>query len=257
MELNENREFKLGLVEKSSVSEEKREVTVVITEESLDLHGEVVISKGVNFKDFLTDGAIIFNHDSELILAKPLEIKRVGNRIILKMRFPQKGAIKRDRANPDDIWELIKLGAIQSLSIGFLNIEPPRMPSKLDIQNFGKGTKRILQKTKLIETSFVGIPSNRGTEILAMKSLNIDPKRFFGDDYVEEVEIEEVEIEEAPAIEIADKKADFDILVKNIKAQLIADESELISDKKEVDYKSAIKEELLKKELFKKGIIYI
>lgn len=189
-----NKEYRDGLIEKASVNEEKREVTVVITEESLDLDGDVVITKGVNFKDFLKNGAIIFGHNTELVLAKPLTIKRVGNKIHLKMRFPEKGLIKRERANPDDTWELIKMGAIQSLSIGFLNMEPPRMPSKLDIQNFGKGLRRVLHKTMLIETSFVAVPSNRGTEILAMKSLDIDPKFYFGDDYIEEI-IEEKEVD--------------------------------------------------------------
>lgn len=231
----------------------ERNFTATITTSDIDRDREVLIPEGCNRKFYLENNPIILlNHDASLLpIGKTLDIRKSGNRLVAR------GQIVTGDALADKVWNLMSKGFMHSISVGFRVIEQ-RIPTKLDIQNFGKGIRNIIAKWELLEFSVVVIPSQRNALITACKSMDINPEDILGKDY-------RVEVEDAPAIEVEDIVEDIkeetieveevevksaqDILIDKIK-------KELRMDYKNKEIVQLIKHEMIKNELLKNGKVF-
>lgn len=168
-----------------SEDEDKRQFSAIITDDSVDRDREVLLPSGMNKKDFVKNGIILFNHDPNQPVGTTLALRRSGN------AWKATGMIAEGVQLAEDVWKLIKQGVLKGVSVGF-QVEERRAPTAEDKKKFGKTVESVISKWKLLEFSIVSIGSNQNALITAAKKLNIDPKAFISEEIVsEEGEVEE------------------------------------------------------------------
>jgi len=238
MEIDKTKiEYKTFTIKEADVDLEKREFTAIISNESLDRDKECILATGLSLKEYKKNGVILAFHDTHMPIGKALDVKRVGNDIIMK------GKLATGVAKADEVWQLIKQGCLKACSIGF-SISEARHPTREDMKNWGKDIYRVISKSILLEVSIVSVPANQQALISSCKELNIDPKIILGDEYKEE-EIVEEETKETKT----EMNSDLRDLIEQVK-------TELREDIKRKDLKDTIKKELIINELIKNGELY-
>jgi len=258
MTTENNIQYKNMYFEKAEV-DELREFTATITDESIDRDSEVLLASGMNKKDFVKNGIILFNHNRDFPVCTALSLRRKGDGWVAK------GKIAEGVQRADDVWALIKQGVLKGISVGFQILEQ-RPPTAKDLKDFGKDVTNVISKWKLLEFSVVSIPANQNALITAAKDLNIDPKEILGNDYKEEVveETKEVEVVEAEPVvidtkdmveEVEKQLEELDIEIKETTKEKIV---EAVKDSK-VDMNEVIKyfkEEIIKQIKRSKGNLF-
>lgn len=143
--------------DEKSINSEKREVDVIISSETMDRDLDVVRAGGIKLENYRKNPIVLWSHDSfSPPIGKALEVKVVGKKVVAKVKFAD---------NP--IWELVKDGFIKSISIGF-SVLDSRFATKNDRAIFGKELNRVINKSELIEFSFVNVPSNVNAVVTAV-----------------------------------------------------------------------------------------
>ena len=216
--------IKTYVISKANLDEDKRIFRATITDQTVDRDKEVILAKGMNIKEFKKNGIILFNHDKNMPIGKSIDIKRVGDALVMTGKLALEGTI----SEADKIWQLIKQGILKSMSIGFMGTEF-RMPTKEDIKDFGKEVIRVISKSQLLEVSVVSVPANQNALITAFKDMDIDPKSMLGvsyieekcediqEDYIQEETIEDQIDEEIKTLNIEMKEETREKMVEDIK----------------------------------------
>lgn len=124
---------------------------VVMTSESVDRDGDVILADGWDFSHYLKNPVVLWGHDFlGTPIGKVTEIRREGNSWIAKGVF----------ASTDKAQECRKLydeGILKTVSVGFI---------------IRKRKGNVIEEKELLELSFVPIPSNRDARSLrAMQDL--------------------------------------------------------------------------------------
>ncbi|MEM1344344.1 MAG: phage major capsid protein [Pseudomonadota bacterium] len=134
----------------------------VISTSGLDRHGDVVEQDGLEFDNFLQSGSVLFNHDKNCPVAKPIEIMRMGDSTEALVEFPPEGT----SAMSDEVCRLVKTGVINAVSVSFL----PKQGEPLE----AGGTR--FRRAELIEFSFVTVPANVDALVLERSMSQAQPK---------------------------------------------------------------------------------
>ncbi len=274
-ELTKEKQYVNMVIKEFKADVETRTFKSILTNQTVDRAGEVVKASGVNLKQFREIGVILFNHNKDYILGSPTNTRRVGNDIIMDGKFADEGTGE----DIDKIYKLVEQGHLKTMSIGFQYLEHPRQPTAQDRKEFGKDVRLVAGKTLLLEASIVSVPCNQNAMILSCKDLDLDPKAILGDDYCEEVAttpeetpneetikaIEDRDLHEVDHIDELFEEVNKEVVEEEIKAITLEVEKQLIQDEitkkvkaqllQEAELKEAIKAEILKKELYKRGII--
>lgn len=217
-------------------SEEKREFTAIITDDSVDRDREVLLPSGMNKKDFVKNGIILFNHDPNMPIGTTLALRRSGN------AWKATGFIAEGVQKAEDVWSLIKQGVLKGISVGF-QIEERRAPTQEDKKMFGKAVESVISKWKLLEFSVVSVGCNQNALITGCKDLAIDAKDILGEEYKEEIieeaqegiEVKDIEVEVSEPIIVEEKVVSEDIsklmeLDNQIEAEIKALETDIELD---------------------------
>lgn len=149
-----------SLLEIKSVDEEKREITGIATTPSTDKSGDIVESKGAEFKLPIP---LLWQHDSRQPIGHVISAKVTGAGIEVKaklVKIDEPGKLK-DRL--DEAWQSIKAGLVRGFSIGFKPLEAARIEGTY-------GTRFI--KWLWLELSAVTIADNGDASIQTIKSID-------------------------------------------------------------------------------------
>ena len=155
-------------LEIKSIDEEKREIVGIATTASTDRIGDVVESKGAEFKLPLP---LLWQHDASQPIGHVTHAKITKSGIEVKaslVRVEDAGRLK-DRL--DEAWQSLKSGLVRGLSIGFQPIEHERIEGTFGI--------RFL-KWMWLELSAVTIPANADASITAIKSIDLQQRAALG-----------------------------------------------------------------------------
>lgn len=128
----------------------------VASTNSVDRHGEVVDNNGWELKSYKKNPVILWAHDHTepaIGVAKKTWVEGVGKKAKLMIQPVLHDVTEKARA----IKQLVEMGVINSLSVGFKPIESP------DGVTF--------TKNELLEVSMVNVPANADAMMLAYKSL--------------------------------------------------------------------------------------
>jgi len=147
----------------SSINEAKYQATFVISDESVDRQGEVIKQDGWDLENFKKNPVVLFGHDSwKLPIGKAIKIYAEGDKTYAVIEF----AVEiYDKAKT--IWEMVKAGILNTVSVGFMNNEYLDGDDYENVQ---------LTKNELLEISIVPIPANPNAIVLAAKDGLISKK---------------------------------------------------------------------------------
>lgn len=165
------------------VNPDKRELTIIGTDETQDREGDIIMMNGWNLKNFLNNPVFLWVHDyGSVPLASATKVVRKKlphPHMVFTEKFPTEGI------NPfaDMIFELYKEKIINACSVGFHPTKWEKIDDLEDDGFFNYAPRRFL-KQELLELSGCPVPCNPGALQLAIKGFDI-PKGVNSDKAVD------------------------------------------------------------------------
>jgi HK97 family phage prohead protease/HK97 family phage major capsid protein len=138
----------------------------VLSDESIDRMGEVLVAEGWQLDNFRKNPIALFNHRSDFVIGRWHDLAIKDGKLNGRLELARKGTSERI----DEIRSLVDAGILRAVSVGFQSKKKEPMDEKSD--SFF-GPFRYL-KQELIECSLVSVPANPNALAVA-KSLNISP----------------------------------------------------------------------------------
>lgn len=208
--------------------EEDKTFDAVISTEVVDRDGEVLLASGCDYSDFLKTGTVLWQHNQDCPIGKCTKIYKTKGQIKAKVKFADNDELA------SKIYNLTKQGIIKGVSVGFMTKEH-RLPSKKDLQDYGKEVTRVISKWSLYEFSIVSVPCNQDALITSVKSLidkkeitEADAKLIFNIEIKKEKEEKTIEIKEPVSLVLNIKKSKsvdkkIDLEIKRLRGQIYKD----------------------------------
>ena len=170
----------------AEVSATAKGFTAVITSETIDRDGEVLIPQGMNSQDFDRNPVLFWNHDYGQPVGKCLSLKRGDRSIVGEFTFARKPDGYSGEFFPEVAAALVGQGIVQGVSIGYVP-EPDgiRRATDIDKKKYGGDVQTIYSRWKLLEVSLAPLQANPDALITAIKKGIVSPfaaKQFFGFD---------------------------------------------------------------------------
>lgn len=156
---------------------ERAEVSILSTA-TVDKSNEVVLPEGVDLTTF--NGTVLYNHDPHQIVGRSVWVKHVpkDNSLRAKTEYfeNQDGTESKWYKFVDEVWTMVKAGALRAKSIGFQPLTPKRDPSPEELASHpdwqGAG---IWDKALLLEYSVCPIGINNDALVEAINTKSIAP----------------------------------------------------------------------------------
>jgi phage head maturation protease len=158
------KDFRDVKVEVESLPDGSRQVVAIISTDSVDRDGEVVLPKGLVKQQFQGNPIVLYSHDRKsLPIGSCNWIKAFPNFLKGCYRVTDKTQLGRD------VFGLIQDGVLKAHSINFLPIEssPPTTKELIERPDW-QGAKLIHRKWELLELSVCSIPCNPEALALAV-----------------------------------------------------------------------------------------
>lgn len=208
-----NEDISIPIVKKleiKSVSDD-RTIILMATDETLDRDNDIVKTEGIDYKNFLKSGSILYGHDprGQLPVGVPTKVYRNGKSTLVDVRFAEEGTSEFT----DVVYRLVKQKILRGVSIGFIGKEW--------INNEYGG--RTFTKSELLEVSLTPIPSNANAHALVKELSNdIQTKLFQKMESVKDTteiqeEAKDAEPEPEPEPEVSKRDVKFVETVNKLK----------------------------------------
>ena len=161
--------------------------TAVITSETIDRDGEVLIPSGMNSKEFDRNPTLFWNHDYAEPVGKAVgQLKRKEREIVADFVFAKRPDGYAGEFFPEVAAALVGQGIVSGVSVGYVPEEGGvRMATDIDRKKYGGSVSRIFSRWKLLEVSLAPLQANPEALITAVKKGLCSPigaKRWFGID---------------------------------------------------------------------------
>lgn len=164
----------LAPVSVGMVDSDPYKFTARITTDAVDRQDEVVLPQGGAFGEFLSSGAIFWNHQYDSPVGYPDKSKS----IVKGENFVEAGGVFMKRPDnwqgdfmPDFVREFVTQGIAAGInpgvSIGFIPLET-RKPTKQDVARYGPDVKMVHSKWKLLEFSIAPVQANQEAVVTAV-----------------------------------------------------------------------------------------
>lgn len=155
-----------GMIQASckALAEGKRQVELIMSTSNLDRDKDKLEASGCKYEKYMKNAVVLKDHrwNVDSIVAKCIEIKISGNKVIGIVEFPEEGLVPE----ADKIYKMIQAGLINAVSVGYFMTKYMRNDfGGLDIAEW-----------EILEVSFVAIPANADAGISAKSAedLNIE-----------------------------------------------------------------------------------
>ena len=159
--------FKAGNLEKMSSD---RTATFIASDESEDLHGDIIRVKGWDLTQFKRNPVLLWGHKSdEPPIGKVTSIGIRGKQLVADVKFLPAEV----NAFAEQIYQTVKAGILNAVSVGFQPLEYGIRKDEKDRFVGYEFTKQALH-----ELSVVSVPSDPNALAVA-KALHIDVDKFF------------------------------------------------------------------------------
>ena len=156
--MKDDKRYKLFTTKAQSVDKENKTVRFKISDNSIDRYGEIVDQDSWNFKNFLKNPIMLWNHKSWDV--EPEHVLGTWSDLTVEKDGTYATAHFDDDINPkaDTVFKQIIKGTLRCVSVGFI-------PHSLE---YDEDTP-ILKDNELLEISIVPIPANANAVALAFK----------------------------------------------------------------------------------------
>lgn len=157
------------------VNRDARTVDIVASDFSLDSYGTRIDPAGWDLEQFKKNPVICLQHDSYSSLpvasALPDSVRVENGKLVMTVQFPPEGTTD----DADEAFGLIAAGVLRGVSVGF----DPSEWKDVDEDTGGfKQKVRVYTKQRLMEVSFVTIPSNDNGLVVRARELNADERQI-------------------------------------------------------------------------------
>lgn len=168
----------------ATISASAKGFTAVITAETLDRDGEVLIPQGMNSVDFDRNPVLFWNHDYSQPVGKCVSLKRGDRSIAGEFIFARKPDGYLGEFFPEVAAALVGQGIVRAVSVGYVpETGGTRRATDIDRKKYGDEVQTIFSRWKLLEVSLAPMQANPDALITAIKKGIVSPvaaKQFFG-----------------------------------------------------------------------------
>lgn len=158
--------------------------TAVITAETLDRDGEVLIPSGMNSREFEQNPTLFWNHDYAQPVGRSVGLKRRERDILGEFVFAQRPEGYSGEFFPEVAAALVAQGIVNAVSVGYVPEEGGvRRATEVDRKKYGDTVSTVYSRWKLLEVSLAPLQANPEALITAVKKGLCSPasaKRWFG-----------------------------------------------------------------------------
>ena len=159
--------------------------TAVITAETIDRDGEVLIPSGMNSKEFDRNPTLFWNHDYAEPVGKAVgPLKRKEREIVADFVFAKRPDGYAGEFFPEVAAALVGQGIVNGVSVGYVPEDGgTRRATEVDRKKYGGNVSTIFSRWKLLEVSLAPLQANPEALITAVKKGLCSPvgaKRWFG-----------------------------------------------------------------------------
>ena len=158
--------------------------TAVITAETLDRDGEVLIPSGMNSKEFEKNPTLFWNHDYSEPIGTTVELKRRERDILGEFVFAKRPDGYSGEFFPEVAASLVGQGIVRAVSVGYVpEAGGVRRATDVDRKKYGDEVQTIFSRWKLLEVSLAPLQANPDALIVAVKKGICSPaaaRKWFG-----------------------------------------------------------------------------
>lgn len=141
---------------------ERSGMDFVLSDETLDRYGDIIVAKGWDLRDFKKNPIALFAHRGDFPIGNWTNVRVEGTKLIGTLVLAAKGTSERI----NELISLVEQGVLRAVSVGFRPIENEPIDPK---QPYGG---QRYTKQQLLETSLVAVPANPAALAVA-KSLHV------------------------------------------------------------------------------------
>lgn len=156
----------------------------VITAETLDRDGEVLIPQGMNSVEFEKNPTLFWNHDYAQPVGRCNGLKRKESTIVGDFTFAQRPDGYSGEFFPEVAAALVGQGIVNAVSVGYVPEDGGvRRATEVDRKKYGDRVHTVYSRWKLLEVSLAPLQANPDALITAVKKGMMSPvaaKRWFG-----------------------------------------------------------------------------
>jgi len=152
-------------------------VEAIISTESIDRDGEVLIAAGMDTTEFDSNPIVFYNHDYAQPVGKVSDIRRGRNQIDATIEFAKRPEGFQGAYFPEFVKSLVQQGIVKGVSVGF--VPKPggvRKASKKDREDYGDDVSQVFSKWKLLEVSIAPLPANGQALVTAIQKGAVSPE---------------------------------------------------------------------------------
>jgi HK97 family phage prohead protease len=168
----------------AEVSATAKGFTAVITAETLDRDGEVLIPSGMNSREFEQNPVLFWNHEYDKPVGKSLGLKRRERDIVGDFVFAKRPDGYSGEFFPEIAAALVGQGIVSAVSVGYVPEEGGVRPANtVDRKKYGDTVRTVFSRWKLLEVSLAPLQANPEALITAVKKGVMSPtaaRKFFG-----------------------------------------------------------------------------
>jgi HK97 family phage prohead protease len=150
-------EMHVRAVKVEADAEDDRTVRFIASDESVDRYGDVIAADGWQLKNFRAAPRFLWNHDYNSPIGTVPEIEVKGTRLLARAKFEAKGIFK---ALSDSLWESVKAGLINTVSVGFTVGNEKGIDYDYIYDDDERVTGYRYLRPELLELSLVTVPAN-------------------------------------------------------------------------------------------------
>jgi HK97 family phage prohead protease len=157
----------------------------VITTDSLDRDGEVLIPDGMDSTEFERTGTVFWNHNYDMPIGKLVgKLRRNDDSVEAETEFAVRPDDYQGEFFPDFARAMVEQGVVRGVSVGFIALDMRRAGTR-DIERYGESCKRVINRWKLLEYSIAPVQCNPDALIASVnkgKCTKDDAIKYFGID---------------------------------------------------------------------------
>lgn len=188
----------------------------VITAETLDRDGEVLIPQGMNSVEFEKNPTLFWNHDYAQPVGRCNGLKRKESTIVGDFTLAQRPDGYGGEFFPEVAAALVGQGIVNAVSVGYVPEDGGvRRATEIDRKKYGDRVHTVYSRWKLLEVSLAPLQANPDALITAVKKGMMSPvaaKKWFGIDAPKRTVVT-VSVP-VPSTKSADRPIDVDEVVR-------------------------------------------
>lgn len=164
-----------------------RSVLAMISTDTVDDDGEIVVPEGIDVTRFKKSGTVFWNHEYDKPCGTCVGLKHHSNGLEAVTKFPERPAGHTGVWLADDVWALMSSDppVVKAFSIGFAYMQTRKATTK-DYDRYGTDSiGRIVSKSRMLEYSVAPLPVNEDALVVAVQKGVVSRsrvKRIFGVD---------------------------------------------------------------------------